>query len=193
MLTGLALAGCQSGPKGLEGPNEDAPKTPESMLADQLTKGSSWLRSASESLAEILADAKAMQAKAKPDEKDGLQELIDWVDSAGDAAAEYAVAPEASADKAAWEADIAANFTKHDDARLEAITALNDALVDLGSAFGIAESLSEANSAYAELPGMIDVARGEFRSAIEDLGGKVEEETDSGDEAPVPGEASTTP
>jgi hypothetical protein len=163
------------------------------MLADQLTKGSSWLRSASESLAEILSEAKTLQAKAKPEEKDGLQELIDWVDSAGDAAAEYAVAPEAEPEKGEWRASLDANFSLHDDARLEAINALNEALVDLGSAYGIAESLAEANSAYTELVGMMDVARSEFRSAIEDFGGKVEEETDSDEEPPVPGAASDTP
>lgn len=153
---GLVLVGC-SGPAPKADPPANVPQTnPAAVLARQ---GVVLIEGALGSVADAREAALAEQAKAKGERRQALDEAVALIDSAGASLADYSEAP-AESDPAAlgrW--------------RKQAAEAAGDALIDLGEARGIVESLGDS----ATLAAIVQVAEDDVREAVEGLGGKAEE------------------
>lgn len=175
-----SMSGCKPKEAEPEAPlaGQDTETTPEAKTAAALRAGAVSLGGLLETLEEVQTALDKVREGATPELKDGLDEIEEMMASAADAAAEYKTdAPDAAAVKA--------DFAKFDDQRLKAITELNDALVDLRSARGTAESIAEELETVRSLADILGLAVTDLEDAIKAFGGTPEEEPESSpDEAP---------
>lgn len=171
----MALAGCQGKtvddkPGGSSPTVEtESPSTAEAKLQEQLRSGAFQLGAAAESLEEALTKAKEAEGKSSGAVKEGLEEILDLIDGAGSAVAEFAVEPPSVE-------EVKSKLAEFEALRAKAIQAIGDAMHDLEDARGIAASLEEDNPSFVGkgLADLIGVAVEDLKGAIEALGGKVE-------------------
>jgi hypothetical protein len=175
LLAGILLSGlgCQGGGGTASQKGETATDStdPASLLLDQLRGGSVQAQGGVETLSEADELLKSLLKEAQGDEKTALQEVEDLLVSGADACAEYGTPPPTLD-------EVRADFARHDEQRLAAITALNDALMDLKSAHGAAASLAEADDRYSRLEQILQLGVTDLEDAIAGYGGKVEEGAD---------------
>lgn len=152
---------------------ESPPQPPEAQAYEDYRAGLFALEAAQESLAEALSASQKLQAGlAQGSEVEaGLTDIVYGIDSAGTTIADFAVDPPT-------EAEFNSEFARHDDARLKAIEAINDALHDLRESSGLARDMSSRISGMQgvlqDLAGLMDVAEQDLLSALGSLGGNDE-------------------
>lgn len=177
----IFVAGC--GPKQPQGEVElagqDTETSPEAKTAAALRSGSVSLKGLLETLEEIqTAITELKSGGTTAGFLEGLTEIEDLMGSAADASAEYSgAAPTAD--------DVKAEFAKYDELRLNAITELNDALVDLRAAKATAESMAESEPRLTSLSDLLSLGVTDLEEAIKAFGGTPEEEP-ADDSAPAP-------
>ena len=164
----VALLGC--GPRTPESP---AAPPPEAKAYEDYRAGLYSLNAAQQSLAEALSASQKLHAGLPQgsEVEAGLQDIVYGVDSAGNTIADHAVDPPT-------QAEFDTDFSRHDDARLKAIEAINDALHDLREANGVAGDMagriSGMQSVLQDLSDLMDVAEQDLLSALRSLGGNDE-------------------
>lgn len=169
-----SLPGC--GPKGGETDaplaGQDTETTAEAKTAASLRAGAVSLDGLLETLQETQSEIDKLKPQASPVIKEGLIEIEEMMASAADAAAEFKVEPPT-------QEQVKADFAGFDEQRLKAITELNDALVDLRSAKGTAESIAEEDEKYGPLADLLGLAVTDLEDAIKAFGGTPEEEQEA--------------
>lgn len=190
LALGLCIVGCGRGQdteKAIQSQAVAAERklSPEDTLFEQLRSGAFQLDAATESISEALVHAKDALGGTSGQAKEGLQDILDYLDSAGAGIADYAVEPQ-SAD------EIRKKYKEFEDQRRKSVQAINDAIRDLEEARGIAASLEEDQPNYSGkgLSGLIDVAIDDLKGAVEALGGKLESDSE---QANPEGEAKNSP
>ncbi len=171
----LAFVGCKGksndseSPAKMAGVSAERDLPPEEVLYQQLRSCAFQLDAATESLAEAFEQAKDGESKAKGMTKEGLQDVLDYLDSAGSQISDYTEEP-ASA-KAVQEKISEFEALKH-----KALQAISDSIRDLEEAQGIASSLEEDDPSFPAkgLSNLISVAREDLIGALEALGGKAD-------------------
>lgn len=160
----VALIGCGK-------PAAEAPTAPpEAKAYEDYRAGLFSLQAAQESLAEALNASKHLMGDVAQGSEvsAGLEDIVYTVDSAGNTIADHVVEPPT-------EGDFNASFARHDDARLKSIEALNDALVDLRAANGVAREMASRiagmQGALQNLADLMDVAEEDLLSALRSFGG----------------------
>ncbi|MBX3118211.1 MAG: hypothetical protein KF784_04035 [Fimbriimonadaceae bacterium] len=175
LFVGSLLVGCQ-GKTTVEkhtssGTSEvtDTPMTPEAKLQEQLRSAAFQLNAASESIAEALAKATDAESKSSGAVKEGLAEVLDFIDSAGAQISDFATDPPPVE-------EIKAKLAEYEAIRTKAIQAINDSIHNLEDAQGIASGFEEENPNYAGkgLSDLIGVAVADLKGALEALGGKLD-------------------
>lgn len=178
----LCLAGCGS---GRESPPKDGPpptpakvepvaESPEDVLYAQLRSGAFQLSAAAGSIEDSLVAAQeAIRALgAFRDQKEAMEEVAAFIDSAGSSISEFTDDPPAKE-------EIAKDFATFDELRLRAVEASNDALQDLRQSLGVLEGLSDGSNREAikwagGIRALVAVALDDLWGAIEALGGTPE-------------------
>ncbi len=167
----VALLGCGSRQSG--SPGSSAAPPPEAKAYEGYRAGLFSLQAAQSSLAEALGASQKLHAGLPQgsEVEAGLQDIVFDVDSAGNTIADHVADPPT-------QAEFNTDFSRHDDARLKAIEAINDALHDLREASGISRDMagriSGMQSALEELADLMDVAEQDLLSALRSLGGNDE-------------------
>jgi hypothetical protein len=146
-------------------------QTPEQTLYQQLRSGSFQLGAAVISIEDTYKAANEAQTKLRKfgNAQSAMQDVLDFLDSAGKGVAEYSDVPPAPE-------EVAKAFADFDEARLKAIESANDSLHDLREALGILEGLAsepgaEVAQAAISVKSLLAVAIDDVWGAIEALGG----------------------
>lgn len=184
-LLGVAsFAGCGSGsvasgdpaePKTAASAPSDPPVTPEGRLYEQLRAGAVQLDLAQVAITEAYSHANTIRDDRKLDMavQEGAADVSELLDSAGAQLGDFSEPPPD-------EATVAKSFGEHDDRRLKAIEAANDALHDLRDARGLVRSLLDGSdeTLRPRFDVLFETIRGaieEVASAIAVMGGEVEQ------------------
>lgn len=178
LLTALALAaGCGSKDKGVvyKAPDDTSytatPDDPDTELADQLRRGAVQMTGASESIEAALVAAKDYLKQADGDLSSAAQDLVDFLDSAGESVSEAAGDPPDLA-------QVKKDFAGADDERKKRIETGNDAFRDLEQALGIVSALQDQVAGLEKLRDLVTLAMDDTGDAVEAFGGTVESEAD---------------
>lgn len=164
------------------------PANPDEALATQLSEGSVQMAGASESLQSALKEAKRVAASLKGEAHEGAQDIVDFLDDAGEAVAEAAADPPTKE-------DIKKDFAASDDSRKKRIQDGNDAYRSMEQSLGTLESLRSGVDGLETLGDLITLAMDDLGDAIEAYGGVIEsEQEDKGPdpEKPTPASGSKT-
>jgi hypothetical protein len=186
-LVGLALllCGCRGSsptPTSATAP----PADPDAALHEQIRSGAIQLTAALDTIHEALDTTKKLKSKAAGVLKVALSDIEEYVDSAGNGIAEFAVEPQTLE-------SVKKDFKMADDARLKAISTANDCRQDLLDALDIADEAAtngpkDARSEMNKLADLLDTAATDVEDAIKALGGVVEDSADEEDTTVVDGE-----
>ncbi|MBS1713273.1 MAG: hypothetical protein JST30_02930 [Armatimonadetes bacterium] len=178
VFAGLALvAGCGPKDKGVvyRAPDDAsysaAPDDPDTELADQLRRGAVQMTGASESIEAALVAAREYLKQADGDLASAAQDLVDFLDSAGESVSEAAGDPP-TVD------DVKKDFVKTDDERKKRIETGNDAFRDLEQALGVVTALQDQVAGLEKLHDLVTLAMDDTGDAVEAFGGTVESEAD---------------
>ncbi|MCW5941324.1 MAG: hypothetical protein KIS66_03780 [Fimbriimonadaceae bacterium] len=187
LLAVAGLVGCQPGSGATADPDPavktetesaDPPATPEGRVYEQLRAGAVQLDLAQVAITEAYSHANAIRDDRELDMaiQEGAADVSELLDSAGAQLGDFTEPP-------ADEAAVAKAFGEHDERRIKAIEAANDALHDLDDALGLVQSLLDAadESVRPRLDVLFESIRGgidEVRSAIASLGGEIEKAPD---------------
>lgn len=156
----LAVVGCGAG-----GPAEvDSPEAAkqERSLHARLREGAYQLGLAQDALSEAIGALPEGSAA-----REAVEEVKGFLDSAGSSIAEFVEVPD--------EATVEADFAAHDEMRLKAIEAANDALHETAEAQGILRSMAEDGLPVSDALDKLDAAVAALAGAVEAFGGDVEE------------------
>lgn len=151
-----------------------AAEPPEALLYEQLRSGAYQLNATTASIEETLRAAKEALAKLpkRSDVAEGMQDVIDYVDSAGSGIGDYA-------DDPPTKEEVAKDFAAFDERRLKAVAAAGESLRDLREALGLLETMAEVDNASVVksvlgVRSLLAVAVDDLWGAIEALGGQPE-------------------
>ncbi|MBS1723646.1 MAG: hypothetical protein JSS66_11900 [Armatimonadetes bacterium] len=148
------------------------PDNPDAALEEQLRSGSVQMAAASDSIQAALDEAKRVVKKLSGDAKESAQDVVDFLDSAGEGVADAAAEPP---DGAAIKKD----FSAADDERKKRIATGNDAYKDMEEALGTVTDMKGQVDGLSSLEKLVTLAIDDLGDAIEAYGGKVESEADS--------------
>jgi post-segregation antitoxin (ccd killing protein) len=150
----------------------------EDRLYEQLRSGAFQMSAAAASAEETLVAAReaARRLSKNSEEREGMLDVVDFVDSAGAAIAEHVEDPPARE-------RVAAEFGAFDEKRLKAVAAGNEALRDLREALGVLEGLASGEDAKVaqlalEVKSLLAVALDDLWGAVEAYGGEPEASDD---------------
>ena len=115
-----------------------------------------------------MKEAEKLKGTLNPEQSEGLSDIIDSINEAGEAIGD-------AAGDAPTLDDVKKNFSAADEDRLKRIEAGNDGRVALIGASNTAESLGEANASFKQLAELLKVAASDVEDAIFALGGQLEE------------------
>lgn len=171
----LALCGCGCGRDTAIKPARPKPpavtvdrENPEKTVFEQLRAGAFQIAGVEATVEEALVKVNALKPGIV---SEGLQELIDALDSVGATLADHTTEPSEPA-------NTADGFAAMDERRLAAISAANDALHELEDASGILEALRPTLGERPEVPEIAELMQlgvEDLREAIKSLGGVVEQ------------------
>lgn len=167
LLLGVVLIGCRrAAPEGVVDSTD-----PDEVLHEQLSRGSFALSTAATTLGETLRAIEDFQAKvpAEGDMRDDVEELIDRLDSCGEAIGDYTTEPPAMP-KFRLQVPVQKEQLK------SALKAAGEALLGLYEAAGMVESFQDGapkglQKALADVADEIDSAIEDIKTAITDMGG----------------------
>lgn len=145
------------------------PTNPDEAVATQLREGSVQMAAASDSLASALQEAKRVSSSLKGDAHEAAQDIVDFLDDAGESIAEAAADPPS-------EAEVKKDFASADDLRKKRIQDGNEAYKSIEQALGTLEGLRAGIDGLQTLGDLITLTLDDLGDAIEALGGKVESE-----------------
>ena len=147
---------------------------PEVLLHEQLRSGAFQLNAATASIEETLAAAKSSLSKLPKNSsaREGMEDVVDYVDSAGSSLGEFIEEPPTKQ-------EVAKDFAGFDERRLKAVDAATEALRDLREALGLLETIAEdPNESVIKtvlgVRSLLAVAIDDLWGAIEALGGQPE-------------------
>lgn len=151
---------------------ESRPLSKEAELYEKVRSGFVQTAGAVDSIIEALEHTEGLLRRARGQQRDALADVRELLDDSGAALGDYVEDPP---DLTTFRAKMSA----YDKRRLAAITACNDAVVDLKSARAIVGSLLAApapplKSELEQLDVLVGVAIQDLTEAIEALGGKLE-------------------
>jgi hypothetical protein len=171
----LALSGCGCGRGEAAKPPRPKPpavnidrENPERTVYEQLRAGAFQIAGVEATIEEVLVKVNALKPGTTAE---GLQDLVDALDSVGATLADHTTEPTEPA-------KTAAGFAAMDERRLAAISASNDALHELEDAGGILEALRPSLGDRPEVPEIAELLQlgvEDLREAIRSLGGVVEQ------------------
>ena len=161
-------------PDGADTAVSAAAESPDELLYEQLRSGAFQLNAAASSIEETLTAAKAAIGKLPigSSSREGMEDVVDYVDSAGSGIGDFSEDPPSKD-------EVAKDFAAFDEKRLKAIGAASDALKDLREALGLLETMAEdANAAVVKtvlgVRSLLAVSIDDLWGAIEALGGQPE-------------------
>ena len=171
----LILLACGCGGRHEDPPAANQPPaSPEDALYQQLRAGAFQLGAAQDSLAEALRAVQDLNVG--PAARQAQQDAEALLDSAGASLGDFLEPPARG--------KIAEEFAAHDEMRVKAIEAANDALHETREAAGILRSLAdEGVDGAAQAAELADLAANDLQSAIDALGGQVEDPAPEADAA----------
>lgn len=178
LLLAAWVCGCASRPPAVEreAPTKSAERTAggpsdvETKLYEQCRAGSVQLAGVEGRIEEALRQTEAVASGAGKELAQGLKEATELLDSAGSSIGDYSEEPPPLA-------EFKKALLEHDERRLKAIEAANDALVDLQSASGVLAGLEDSGPKARDVRRLLDLiasAIDDLSEAIETMGGKVE-------------------
>ena len=141
---------------------------PSERLEEELRSGAVQLQVALSSIEEALNEAAKLKGTLPQEIEEGMSEVRDSIDSAGELIGNASGEPLTLA-------EIEKDFSAADEDRLKRIEAANDAHADLMSAFNTVGSMAELEPKLSELARLLELAAQDVADGIGALGGKVEE------------------
>lgn len=174
----FCLSGCskKSGGTVYEPPSNTSygaePTNPDVELATKLREGSVQMAAASDSIQSALKEAKHVVASLQGEAKEAAQDIVDFLDDAGESVADAASDPPD-------EATVKSNFAAADDTRKKRIQDGNDAYRSMEQSLGTLDSLRSGVDGLETLGDLITLAMDDLGDAIEAFGGVVESEEEN--------------
>jgi len=172
-LACLLVAGCGKSDAKTETPKppstaNQSPDTHYETLRASLT----LLEGSTDSVQSALTHAKTARDQASGEIREGLDAIVDMLDSAGATLQEAAIhLPDAK--------DVNRQDFKYKALRTAMLEAAQDAHMELRDAAGAARSLAETQPALGELADLIDLAVADAVETVESLGGTIPSEPET--------------